>query len=116
MADALNVDLNLIDVVVLNDAPVEVAYDIIAKGNLIYCGDNETRVAFETRLMREYLDLKPYLDLYYDLLLKEPSQGRVTDHFCIVELFGIDLDVGAVCKPILEITQVSGLRSGTFVT
>jgi len=74
LADALNVDLNLIDVVGLNDAPVEVAYDIVAKGKLIYCADNELRVAFETRLMREYLDLKPYLDLYYDLLLKRLSK------------------------------------------
>jgi len=74
LADALNVDLNLIDVVGLNNAPVEVAYDIVAKGKLTYCADNELRVAFETRLMREYLDLKPYLDLYYDLLLKRLSK------------------------------------------
>ena len=70
LADALNIDLNSIDVVGLNDAPVEVAYDITAKGKLIYCADNELRVAFETQLIREYLDLKPYLDLYYDFMLK----------------------------------------------
>jgi len=70
LADALNIDLNSIDVVGLNDAPVEVACDILVKGKLIYCKDNELRVAFETRLVREYLDLKPYLDLYYDLMLK----------------------------------------------
>jgi len=69
LAKALNIDLNSIDFVGLNDAPVEVAYDIIVKGKLIYCADNELRVAFETRLMREYLNLKPYLDLYYSLLL-----------------------------------------------
>lgn len=68
LADVLDVDLNSIDIVGLNDAPVEVAYDVIAKGKLIYCIDNELRVAFEAKLMREYMDLKPYLDLYYSLM------------------------------------------------
>ncbi len=70
LTEALNIDLDSIDVVGLNDASVEVAYDIVAKGKLVYCEDNELRVTFETRLIEEYLDLKPYLDLYYDLLLK----------------------------------------------
>ena len=44
LADAPNVDLNLIDVIGLNNVPIEVAYDIIAKGKLIYCVDNEMRL------------------------------------------------------------------------
>ena len=68
LADALDIDLDSIDVVGLNYAPVELAFDVIAKGKLIYCINDELRVAFETRLMKEYLDLKPYLDVYYSLL------------------------------------------------
>ena len=36
LADALDVDLDFINVVGLNYAPVELAFDIIAKGKLIY--------------------------------------------------------------------------------
>jgi len=68
LAEALDADLDSIDVVGLNDAPVELAYDIIARGKLVYCIDTELRVDFETRLMKEYMDLKPFLDVYYEHL------------------------------------------------
>jgi len=66
--------LDSIDVVGLNFASVELAFDVIAKGKPVYCVDNELRVAFETQLMREYLDLKPYLDVYYSLLFSRFSK------------------------------------------
>jgi len=68
LARAFDVDLASVDVVGLNDAPVELAYDIIARGKLVYCTDTELRVDFETRLMKEYMDLKPFLDVYYEHL------------------------------------------------
>lgn len=68
LARALDVDLDSVDVIGLNHAPVEFAYDIIARGKLIYCADDELRTSFEASLMREYMDLKPYLDAYYSRL------------------------------------------------
>jgi len=65
LTEALDVDLDSVDVVGLDCAPVELAYEVLARGKLVYCVDDEFRVAFETRLMREYMDLKPYLDVYY---------------------------------------------------
>lgn len=70
LASAFDVDLDSIDVIELNYAPVELAYEVISKGKLVYCKDNEARVAFETRLMREYMGLKPHLDVYYSLMYK----------------------------------------------
>jgi len=70
LAHVFDVDLDSIDVIELNHAPVELAYEVISKGKLVYCKDNENRVAFETRLMREYIDLKPHLDVYYNLMYK----------------------------------------------
>jgi len=39
LTDAFDIDLDFIDVVGLNDAPIELAFDIIAKGKVVYCVD-----------------------------------------------------------------------------
>ncbi len=54
-----------VDVSVLNDAPVELRYNVIAEGKLIYCADESIRIKFETTTIRDYLDFKPILDTYY---------------------------------------------------
>lgn len=76
LAETLDIDLDSIDVIELNHAPVELAYDIIAKGKLVYCADDQLRVAFETRLMKEYIDLKPYFDAYYSLMFSRFSMAQ----------------------------------------
>jgi hypothetical protein len=74
LAQTLDVKLDSIDLIELNRAPVELAFEIISKGKLIYCRNDDLRVEFETRLLREYLDLKPYLDLYYNHMYKRLSR------------------------------------------
>jgi len=75
LARGLDVDYDSLDVVALNDVRVELAFEVIAKGKLVYSASEEARVEFEVRVMREYIDLKPYLELYDRLMLERLSKG-----------------------------------------
>lgn len=50
-----------VDVVMLNQAPIELAYAVIAQGRLIFQQDEATRVEFEARVMGLYGDYLPVL-------------------------------------------------------
>ena len=50
-----------IDVVILNRAPVELAYAVIAQGKLIHQIDEATRVEYEAGVMGRYGDYLPVL-------------------------------------------------------
>jgi predicted nucleotidyltransferase len=50
-----------IDVVSLNDSPVELAFSIVSHGVLLYERDVATRVEFESRVMGLYFDRLPVL-------------------------------------------------------
>ncbi len=50
-----------IDVVILNLAPIELAYAVIAQGRPIYQRDEATRVEYEAEVMGHYGDYLPFL-------------------------------------------------------
>ena len=50
--------VNDVDVVILNRAPPLLAYEVIARGRLIY-GRKEDRVAYEVRAIQEFIDTQP---------------------------------------------------------
>lgn len=50
------------DVRVLNGAPVEFQYEVIRTGCIVFCRSEEERIAYETGIMRRYLDLKYLFD------------------------------------------------------
>ena len=50
-----------IDLVKLNDAPIELAYSIVADGLLIYEKNIEARVEYEARVLGLYFDYLPFL-------------------------------------------------------
>ncbi|NMB12753.1 MAG: nucleotidyltransferase domain-containing protein [Firmicutes bacterium] len=54
-----------IDVVLLQRAPVILKYTIIAEGQIIYCVNSDYRTDFEDIVVRDYLDFRPFLDMYY---------------------------------------------------
>jgi predicted nucleotidyltransferase len=58
-----------VDVVVLNEAPPLLAHRVLKYGQLLFCVDDRTRVAFETSAVLKYLDWKPYLEKYTRQLL-----------------------------------------------
>ena len=55
-------DTEKVDVVMLDRAPLELAYCVIARGEAIYETDEELRVDFEARVMSKYFDYLPVLE------------------------------------------------------
>ena len=67
-----------VDVVLLNRAPVELAYAIIAQGQVLYERDIATRVEYEANVMSRYGDLLPLLRAQRDDILRgEDHDARV---------------------------------------
>ncbi|MBS3762888.1 MAG: nucleotidyltransferase domain-containing protein [Planctomycetes bacterium] len=60
-----------VDVVMLGEAPVTLAYNVIASGQLVYEKDRATRVEFEANLMSKYCDYLPILRRQREDILKE---------------------------------------------
>lgn len=58
---ALIVDDKHVDVVFLDEAPIELAYAIVAEGQLPYECDRATRVDVEAYIVRRYCDYLPVL-------------------------------------------------------
>lgn len=54
-------DTDRVDLVLLNKAPVELAYAIIAQGRLLYQRSLAARVEFEARVLSRYGDYVPIL-------------------------------------------------------
>jgi predicted nucleotidyltransferase len=51
-------------VVVLNQAPVDLVHRVLRDGILLFEADRSARIAFETRARAEFFDLEPYLERY----------------------------------------------------
>lgn len=66
------------DVRVINQAPLEVSYQIIKDSKLIYCGSHDLRVDFETYVNNHYFDSKELIDRKYkniSNIIKERAYG-----------------------------------------
>ena len=59
-----------VDLIVLNNAPPALAYRVIAQGEPILITDRNLMADVETRIMREWLDLKPRLETYLDIVIR----------------------------------------------
>jgi len=49
-----------VDLVILNDVPVHLAFEVIKDGRIISCRDNAARVDFEKDVLSRYLDRRFY--------------------------------------------------------
>ena len=65
-----------IDLVLLNEAPVELAFNVIANGKLIYQRDLGTRVEYEATVMSRYYDLLPMLRAQRQDILRGDDYDR----------------------------------------
>ena len=52
------------DVRILNGRPVRFLFSVLKNSKLIYSRDERKRIEFESRVMREYIDMKPHHELY----------------------------------------------------
>jgi hypothetical protein len=66
-----------VDITILNDAPPALAHRVLREGRLLLTRDERGRVAFETKVIREYLDFQPVLASYDRELLKRAREGRL---------------------------------------
>lgn len=67
-------DAEAVDVVPLRRAPIELAFNIISQGRLVYECDRAERVEFEARTMSRYADFLPVLRRQREDILRE-SRG-----------------------------------------
>lgn len=58
------------DVVILNEVPPLLRYEVIKHGRVLYCRDEGERVAFEERTLDEYLDMGRIEREYLKCLLR----------------------------------------------
>ena len=58
-----------IDLIVMNDAPLLLKYNIIKHGKILKY-NIETRVKVESRILSDYLDMKYYIDRHTDLAIE----------------------------------------------
>jgi hypothetical protein len=58
-----------IDLVIMNDAPLLLNYNIIKHGKILK-DDTETKVRVESGIVSGYLDMKYYMDRHTDLAIK----------------------------------------------
>jgi predicted nucleotidyltransferase len=61
---------NKVDVVLLNHAPIDLAYHIISEGKLLYKRDLLTQVEFEAQVLSQYGDYLPVLRSHYAQILQ----------------------------------------------
>ena len=62
-----------VDLVVLNRAPIELRYSVIATGTVVYEADVHRRVEFEANTLSRYGDFLPILRRQRDEILEERS-------------------------------------------
>jgi hypothetical protein len=69
---------NDVDVVILNQAPLALAYRVLRDGVLLLCRDEDARIAYTWRTVSEYLDYEPFLRRYERALLERARRGELT--------------------------------------
>ncbi len=73
---ALRTETEAVDLVLLNEAPVELAFNVIANGKLICQRDLATRVEYEATVMSRYYDLLPMLRAQRQDILRGDDYDR----------------------------------------
>lgn len=68
-----------VDVVILNNAPLHLAYEIMSHGTLLLDRDPRQRVAFEADRIGRFLDFKPFLAVQYRAIKKHLAKGTFFD-------------------------------------
>ena len=63
-----------IDLVVLNDAPLLLKYNIIKDGHVLK-SDETKRIAFETGVMSRYLDEQSHIKRHTDMILQRIARS-----------------------------------------
>ena len=64
-----------VDLVILNDSPLQLSYEIIRHGKLIFCSDKSTKVDLEVDILSRYLDRRYYDKRHAEITLQKIVSG-----------------------------------------
>jgi hypothetical protein len=64
-----------VDLVVMNDAPISLNFEIIKANHALFIRDNDLKVDFEHYIMSRYLDRQYYNLKWADELLRKTAEG-----------------------------------------
>jgi len=65
-----------INLIVLNDASLELSFKVVSEGKVVFERDREKRVEFEAHVLKSYMDFKPVLDSMRKSLIEEYTHGE----------------------------------------
>jgi hypothetical protein len=68
---------NDVDVVILNEAPLPLAYRVLRDGVLLYGRDEQTRILYQADTVSRYLDFKPFIDYQNRAILERARKGEL---------------------------------------
>lgn len=60
-----------VDFVVLNDSPVQLSYEVIKHGKLIFCKDKSMKVDLEVEILSKYLDRRYFDKRHAELVMEK---------------------------------------------
>jgi predicted nucleotidyltransferase len=69
-------DIKQVDLVILNDAPIELKYNVIATGKVIFQKNSIVRTEFEANTLSQYFDYLPVLRAQKKDILNIKSKGE----------------------------------------
>ncbi len=72
---------NAVDVLILNSAPLALAYRALRDGVLVYCRDEARRIEFTARTVSMYLDFKPVLERHERAILERARKGKLLNGY-----------------------------------
>lgn len=61
----------------LSAVAISFVYRVLSEGKLLYCKNDSERVKFETRVLNQYFDLKPFYQEYYQILGERARKGLI---------------------------------------
>ncbi len=80
---------NDVDVLILNDVPLIMRYQVLRTGRVIFCRDRQAMIDFRVRTLNEFFDFKPVVDYHRKVFFEHildgtwlsgynPYRGKVT--------------------------------------
>ena len=77
-----------VDLAILNEAPLALAFRVLRDGKLLFCRDHAAYVRYRVRTLNLYFDFAPLLERHQAMFLKRVSEEGI--------LYGYDPHRGAV--------------------
>ncbi|MGC8977463.1 MAG: type VII toxin-antitoxin system MntA family adenylyltransferase antitoxin [Candidatus Ratteibacteria bacterium] len=65
-----------VDIVILNNAPCVLVYNILKTGKLLFSKDEKKRIGFVVKNINEYFEMQYYLKIFREDMFKRIEEGR----------------------------------------